>query len=54
VDYVIKHYGYVKSPEEKYRRYMELDPDGKLVGDLSHYESMLDQNPELVRWEERV
>lgn len=54
VDYIIKHYGYVISPEEKYSRYMKLDPDGKLVGALSHYKSMLDKDPVLVEWKERV
>jgi glycosyltransferase involved in cell wall biosynthesis len=53
-DYVIKHFGYVLSPEEKYERYMKLDPNGKLVGALSHYKSMLDKNPVLVEWKERV
>lgn len=53
VDYVIKHYGYVLSPEEKFERYMQLDPQGKYAP-MSHYQSMRDPAPTLVLWKERV
>ncbi len=53
VDYIIKHYGYVLSPEEKHERYSALDPQGKYAP-KSHYDSMLDEHPTLVQWKERA
>lgn len=53
VDYIIKHFGYALSPEEKYDRYFKLDPTGKYAPKL-HYESMKDSNPTLVLWKERI
>lgn len=50
----VKHYGWAVSREElerKYRRYLERDPLGKW-GSLSQYESILDENPNLVPWSE--
>lgn len=49
----LKHYGWAKKEEreEKYKRYMKLDPTGK-HGSLAQYESILDQNPNLIPWVE--
>lgn len=50
----VKHYGWAISKEERYRkflRYMERDPNGEW-GDLEHYKSILDENPNLVEWKE--
>lgn len=49
----LKHYGWAKPSdrEAKYRRYMELDPNG-LHGVMGQYQSILDQHPRLLRWEE--
>ncbi len=50
----VKHYGWAVSGEERYRkylRYMERDPHGEW-GNLEHYESILDKNPNLVEWKE--
>lgn len=49
----IKHFGWADpiSRQEKYRRYMTLDPDGR-YGIREQYESILDPHPRLVRWEE--
>ncbi|WP_338553490.1 glycosyltransferase [Paenibacillus sp. KS-LC4] len=52
----IKHFGWAGSAEQrlqKYERYMQLDPEGKW-GSLAHYASILDPNPRLVRWAERI
>lgn len=49
----LKHLGWSK-PEfrlEKYLRYMVLDPDGR-YGWKEQYQSILDQNPRLVPWNE--
>lgn len=49
----VKHYGWA-TPEDrqkKYQRYMELDPEGK-YGILEQYQSILDPNPNLIKWEE--
>ncbi|WP_256702151.1 glycosyltransferase [Paenibacillus sp. P32E] len=51
----VKHYGWALPPEalrQKYERYMELDPEGKW-GSLEQYRSILDDNPNLVEWQER-
>ncbi|AWV35702.1 glycosyltransferase [Paenibacillus odorifer] len=50
----VKHYGWAISPEElrrKYSRYLELDPEGRW-GSLEQYESILDEQPHLVEWQE--
>ncbi len=49
----LKHYGWAKREdrEEKARRYQELDPDAK-YGWKEQYDSILDNNPQLVRWTE--
>lgn len=47
----LKHYGWSKEEDriKKYNRYMELDPNG-IFGSLPQYNSILDKNPNLVRW----
>lgn len=52
-EYFIKHYGYVLSPEMKHQRYTKLDPHGKYCPQ-SHYDSILDPDPKLVKWTERT
>lgn len=50
----VKHYGWAISKEERYRkylRYMERDPEGQW-GSLEQYQSILDENPNLVPWRE--
>jgi GT2 family glycosyltransferase len=49
----LKHYGWSQYEDrlDKYKRYMVLDPDGK-YGWKEQYESILDENPSLVKWEE--
>lgn len=49
--YRLKHYGWAseESRQKKYLRYMELDPEGK-YGSLPQYLSILDPNPNLVKW----
>lgn len=49
----VKHYGWA-TPEiraEKYKRYMTLDPQGQ-YGVKAQYESIMDEHPNLVKWEE--
>lgn len=51
----VKHLGWAGSKEErqaKYERYKQIDPQGQW-GSLDHYESILDPNPRLVRWQEK-
>ncbi|MGL5415435.1 MAG: glycosyltransferase [Clostridium sp.] len=52
-DYRIKHYGWAKEKdrEEKYKRYIHQDPNG-IYGNINQYESILDNNPNLVQWKE--
>ena len=47
----LKHYGWAKEEDriQKYNRYMKLDPDG-LYGSLAQYQSILDQDVNLVDW----
>ncbi|CCO09051.1 glycosyltransferase [Desulforamulus hydrothermalis] len=49
----IKHLGWMKPADRllKYRRYMQLDPEGK-YGVMEQYKSILDTEPRLLRWEE--
>ena len=49
----LKHYGWsrLQDREEKFERYMKLDPEGKF-GILAQYYSILDKNPNLKKWEE--
>ncbi|WP_258112315.1 glycosyltransferase [Alicyclobacillus sp. SP_1] len=53
-DLRIKHYGYAGSSEEtlaKYQFYITRDPDSEFCP-RHHYDSMLDQNPQLECWQE--
>lgn len=53
-DYRVKHLGWAGNEQErfrKYKRYMELDPEGKW-GTREHYESILDPSPRLLEWRE--
>jgi len=47
----LKHYGWSREGDriEKYNRYMELDPNGEF-GNLEQYKSILDENPNLIKW----
>lgn len=49
----LKHFGWSKEIDriQKYNRYMGLDPFGK-HGILAQYQSILDENPKLVKWKE--
>lgn len=49
----LKHYGWAREEDriEKYNRYLELDPDGKF-GSLEQYQSILDTDVNLIKWEE--
>lgn len=49
----LKHYGWANKEdrEEKYKRYMKLDPGAK-YGWQAQYDSILDPNPHLVEWKE--
>ncbi|MGE5405052.1 MAG: glycosyltransferase, partial [Candidatus Saccharibacteria bacterium] len=49
----IKHLGWAQPAdrEAKYKRYMESDPEGK-YGIMEQYQSILDPEPNLVKWEE--
>lgn len=48
----LKHYGWANEAlrTEKYKRYMELDPEGK-YGSLNQYRTILDPKPTLIKWE---
>jgi len=52
-DLRIKHYGWarVADRQRKFARYMELDPQGKF-GNMAQYQSILDEKPNLVKFEE--
>lgn len=52
-DLRLKHLGWSKKEdrEEKYKRYMKLDPNG-VYGSMLQYQSILDQNPNIVKWQE--
>ncbi len=49
----VKHLGWMNPQDrlEKFLRYSVLDPDAK-YGDKQHYLSILDENPNLVLWED--
>lgn len=49
----VKHYGWSKLAYrlEKHKRYLNLDPHAQ-YGIKEQYESILDENPNLVKWEE--
>lgn len=51
--YRVKHYGWMneKDRKKKYDRYKMLDPEAK-DGNLAQYESILDENPNLIRFDE--
>ena len=50
-DVRLKHFGWATKQirEEKYKRYLKLDSDGK-YGDMEQYKSILDENPHLSEW----
>ncbi|GAB1786514.1 hypothetical protein PMEGAPL128_56290 [Priestia megaterium] len=50
----VKHYGWSKLEYrlEKYKRYLTLDPHGQ-YGMKGQYDSILDENPNLIKWEEQ-
>lgn len=52
-DLRLKHYGWATEMDrlKKYKRYMKLDPEGK-YGSMPQYQSILDANPQLVKWNE--
>ena len=52
-DIRLKHLGWLKDEDkkQKYERYMKLDKDGK-YGNLKQYESILDEDPNLIKFEE--
>jgi hypothetical protein len=52
-DLRLKHLGWARAADRhrKYERYRQLDPDGR-HGSLAQYASILDPQPNLVRWEE--
>ncbi|SDX41709.1 Glycosyl transferase family 2 [Marininema mesophilum] len=55
-DFRVKHLGWSGNEEErrlKYERYIRIDPQGKW-GNLEQYHSILDRNPNLLRWEEET
>ncbi|HEY3363469.1 MAG TPA: glycosyltransferase [Symbiobacteriaceae bacterium] len=49
----LKHYGWANPAEHrsKYERYLAADPHGQ-YGVLAQYQSILDPNPHLMKWEE--
>ena len=52
--YRVKHYGWMnpKDRKQKYERYLKLDPDGNF-GNKKQYESILDKNPHLVKFDDK-
>lgn len=50
----LQHWGWSREEDraQKYERYCRADPDGR-YGIKAQYESILDPQPHLVRWEER-
>lgn len=48
----LKHYGWSNELLRKYKydRYMKLDPGG-VYGNINQYETILDKNPKLIKWE---
>ncbi|ANE48979.1 glycosyl transferase family 2 [Paenibacillus swuensis] len=51
----VQHWGWSRLTDRqlKYKRYMELDPDGR-YGWLEQYESILDPNPSLMKWSDSI
>ena len=51
--YRVKHYGWAKKEDRelKYKRYLELDPNG-VNGSILQYMSIIDEHPKLTKWEE--
>lgn len=51
--YRLKHLGWAKEADRaaKFKRYRALDPHG-VFGSLAQYRSILDENPNVVLWEE--
>ena len=54
-DIRLKHLGWsrAKDRQEKFERYLKLDPDGKF-GNMAQYISILDENPNLIKFEEEA
>lgn len=50
----LKHFGWARKEDrlKKYNRYMELDGKGK-YGNIEQYESILDENPNLILFDEK-
>lgn len=50
-DLRIKHFGWARIEDrmKKFHRYLSLDPEGR-YGNKAQYESILDENPNLVEW----
>ncbi|WP_347561857.1 glycosyltransferase [Clostridium sp. E02] len=53
LEFRVKHLGWATTAdrEEKYKRYQLLDP-GAIFGNKEQYDSILDINPNLVKWDE--
>lgn len=51
-EFRVKHLGWISKEDriEKYKRYQLLDPDA-IYGVKEQYESILDTNPNLIRWD---
>lgn len=49
----LMHFGWQRQQDrlEKFQRYLEYDPEG-LHGSVNQYLSILDENPNLIRWKE--
>jgi hypothetical protein len=52
-EFRVKHFGWATpvDREEKYKRYQLLDSDA-IFGIKEQYDSILDSNPNLVKWDE--
>lgn len=53
-EFRVKHFGWASKEDrkEKHKRYQELDPNA-IYGIQEQYDSIMDKNPNLVKWEER-
>ncbi len=53
IDVRVKHYGWMREEDRKakYDRYMKIDPDAR-YGNLEQYKSIMDEAPNLVRFED--
>lgn len=52
-NYRLKHYGWAKKEdrERKFKEYIERDPLGRF-GDMNQYLSILESNPNIIKWDE--